>query len=155
MSLSTVVQARVAAEVLVQLTRQGDRSTETIDTDVLDAACADAQAEWLLETGVTFDSSVASHAALGWVGALYYLHSYSVAGADQAAVDKLRTRWERGLSKIARLLGADMPLLAQTSSPLEAEVEPSTRRADNDRGAWDDYMLRRGPSSGPLDDLRG
>lgn len=155
MSLSTVVQARVSAEQLVQLTQQGDRAATTIDTDVLAAACADAEAEWQLETGVAFDSTVAAHAALGWVGVLYYLHSYAVAGADQAATDKLRTRWERGLAKAARLLGSDMPLLAQTLSPLEREVEATTRRADNDRAAWRDYMLDRGPSGGPLEDLNG
>lgn len=152
MSLTTIAQTRIPAAELVQLTNPGDRSATTVDSTVLAAAVADAEAEFQLETGLEFDSAVAAHAAIGWVGVRYYLESYA-GGAAAQGVDQTRQRWERGLAKIARMLGGDLPLLPQTLSPLQSPTTTTERAPDNDRAAWGDVILDRGPGRAE-DDLR-
>lgn len=146
MSLRAAVEARLSAARLVQLTRP-DPGETTVDTDLLDLAVADAEAEFAEEVGVALDSTVAAHVAAGVQGVVYYLQSYSGQKSEAA-----RSAWDRGLLRLARSLGGSAPILPQTISPLEVETPTRTRRPDNDRDAWGDVILGRGPGRGDRDE---
>ena len=139
MTLVAAVTTRIPNSRLVQLTNQGDRSASTVDSTILAAAAADAEAEFYQLVGVLFDSTVPAHLTSGVWGCLYYLESY--AAGETAATESLRKRWQMGCTRLAKSLGADRPLIPQTLSPLEYDEDATTRRPDNDRQAWGDVIL--------------
>tara|TARA_R110002072_G_scaffold35076_2_gene104160 strand:- start:14511 stop:14939 length:429 start_codon:yes stop_codon:yes gene_type:complete len=142
MALADEVTARFPAERLKQLTNQGSRSASSINTTILGYAAADAVAEFELEVGTTFVLTDAAHVSAAIWGVIYHLESY--AGAEGASLDKHRSRWQRETARLARLAGADMPLLPQTLSPLTYDEDLPERDPDNDRDAWADVILDRG-----------
>lgn len=61
MSLRTVVEARVSAQRLIELTNPNLAPASALDSTRLDAACADAAAEFEVYCGATFDDADARH----------------------------------------------------------------------------------------------
>jgi len=149
MTLRAAVELRVSEELLTSLTRQDQRGTGLApDTDVLDAACADAIAEFAIETALTFDSSNSQHVWAGVKGALYYLHVYSA--TQKEVLSRLRTDWENALNKIARSLGAERRIMPRSSSVAQPSQRQSGFMPDDDRVRWNDMSPRppRGRDSG-------
>lgn len=145
MPLADDVKARINDERLRALTNQGARAATAVNDAVLDLAVADATADFELDVGLPFDDSVASHVAAGIQGVLYYLESY--ASGESEAVGRMRTRWERMLAKLARTVGSDAPLLAETDSPIELPQNEQTRPAANSEVAWGDVILDTAPGN--------
>ena len=142
MALADEVTSRFPAARLQQLTNQGSRSATEVNTTILGLAATDAIADFGLEVGVTFDITDATHVAAAVWGVIYHLESY--AGSEGASLEKHRSRWQRAAARLARLSGADMPLLPQTLSPLTYDEDLPERAPDNDRDAWSDVILDRG-----------
>lgn len=63
MSLQTVVEARVSAQKLVNLTNPDLPAPTTLDSTRLAAACSDAAGEFEVYTGVEFDETDPRHIA--------------------------------------------------------------------------------------------
>jgi len=139
-SLSSEVQARIPASTLRELTNQGSTGVVAINTTVLDAAAADAAAEFELEVGLTFDATDARHVAAGVQGVLYYLHLCAGPPKRELA-DALRERWERAMAKLATTLGGEARLLPRSGSTLDPTQERSGARPDHDRARWRDYVV--------------
>ena len=150
MSLSDEVQTRTSEKLLIALTNQDVTGPAlSINTDVLDAAVADAQAEFGIQVGVSYDNSIASHVAAGVKGVLYYLQEYTE--AETAAQDKRRKRWFSLLSNLAGTVGGEKRILPSSDSPLEPSTQQDDTRPDFDRSRWDD-MVPDMPHGGEEDD---
>ncbi len=152
MALSDEVKTRVGASLLIQLTNQNTPGAGTIDDTVLDAAAADAEAEFSIETGVAYDNSIASHVMAGVKGTLFYLHEYTE--ASSTAQERRKTRWFQLLSKIAGTVGGERRILPDSNSPLEPSVQRDNTRPDFDRTRWDDVVPNMPPGSDQEDDPR-
>jgi hypothetical protein len=147
-TLSTEIQNRLSSQLLVELTNPDDKSAETIDTDRLNAAIADAQAEFQVYCGVTYDNTVAVHTMAGIHGVIYYLHLYM--GAFTEEVDKYERRWRNALDQAALVTGRNRILPDSTSvlTPTPEQESTEVVRPDMDRPNFDDLVTRR-PGYGP------
>ncbi len=152
MALSDEVKTRVGATLLIQLTNQNTPGSGSIDDTVLDAAAADAEAEFAIETGVAYDNSIASHVMAGVKGTLYFLHEFIE--ASPASQDRRKTRWFQLLSKIAGTVGGERRIIPSSDSPLEPSVQVDGSRPDFDRTRWDDIVPNMPPGSDQEDDPR-
>lgn len=65
MPLADDVQNRIASPRLIELTRAGSTSATTIDTTKLGLAVTDAEQDFARVTGIAYDSTLASHTAIG------------------------------------------------------------------------------------------
>ena len=74
-SLATEVQTRFSPDMLKQLTNYDPVAT-TINTTVLNVACADAIGEFERITGMAHDTSIASHVSILIHGVIYFLETY-------------------------------------------------------------------------------
>ena len=138
MPLVDHVQARVSRQHLVQLTNQNEQSRTAINTGVLDAAAADAEATFLVETGLDYDDTDPLHIAVAVQGVMHFLMSYTqMAGRN---VDAARQTWQNGLIRVAQTRGSERRILPQTNSTLEPSVERPGRRPDYDRRRWDGFV---------------
>ncbi len=151
MALVDEVTTRIADTLLRQLTNQSKTGNQSVDATVLAAAADDAEAEFALETGVTYDNSVAAHVAAGVKGTLFYLHEYTEAGS--AAQDRRRVRWENLLRKIEGTIGAGTKVVPASTSPLEESIQEGNTRPDFDRERWDDVVPDM-PRGGEIEDNR-
>ena len=80
--LSAQVQVRIGADRLKQLTNY-DATATTINTTVLEAACADAMGQFRYMAGLEPDNANYSHVAILIKGAQYYLESYKARDSQQ------------------------------------------------------------------------
>ena len=149
-TLSAEVQLRVSASILIQLTN-ADAPGGSIDTTVLDAAVADAEAEFFLETGIALNTSVASHVMAGVKGVLFYLHDYKT--LDTAAIQSARKQWQNRLRLIDQTLGGGVRVSPSSSSPLEESTQTDGTRPDFDRENFRDGVLDM-PSGGDVEPRR-
>ena len=150
MTLQAAVQARLSTQKLVQLTNQDNLSATAINTTVLDAAVADAQAEFTDETNLTFDITDNRHLRVGVLGVQAYLESY--VNSQSQAYQELRREFERGLAKIAVSLGAERRLLPSSNNTTSPSVPRSGLKPEQDRTRWDDFVPRQPGGSDEFDD---
>tara|TARA_R110000803_G_scaffold181944_1_gene244301 strand:- start:149 stop:613 length:465 start_codon:yes stop_codon:yes gene_type:complete len=143
MALADEVVTRISAELLKGLTNQDDPTATVYDATVLAAAVADAGAEFLLETGLALDYTIAAHTAAGVEGVLYYLRKWT---SNQKGLEEAERRWGRYLKKVARGLGAERRIMPSTTSVLEVAEETQDGRPDFGRANLDD-MVPRMPGS--------
>jgi hypothetical protein len=73
--LSLAIIKRVGAQRLVELTNESGTAT-TIDSEVLDSACADAIGEFQRIVGVTADANNLSHVSILIQGIIFFLEDY-------------------------------------------------------------------------------
>lgn len=144
MALTDEVLDRYDNARLVALTRpSGDKSTTTVDSDLLAKAAADATAEFELETAVTLDVSDAKHVMAACRGVIFYLHEYkgllSTEGGREA-----KERWREGLEKVARVTGRDhIPIRTNSEqTPSDEAPDGATVRPWNDDEHWADLELK-------------
>jgi hypothetical protein len=138
MTLSSEVQARVSSQKLIELTNQDDRTATTIDTTILDAAIADAGAEFTDETNLNFDDSNARHIRVGIIGVLAYLESY--VNMQTQAYKDLRQQFERAMAKIAVSLGAEKRLLPSSKNTTTPSTPRVGQKPEQDRTRWDSIV---------------
>ena len=139
MALADDVQNRVSANLLRELTNQGDTTATTTNTTLLGYAVSDATGEFLVETGMALDTTKAQHVAAGVVGVLYYLYSYS--GIESSTATKQREQWYRWLSKIDSTEGAGRRLHPTTTSKLTPVDQLLGSKPDMGRTRFSEYTM--------------
>ena len=139
MALADDVTNRVSANLLRELTNQGDTTATTTNTTLLGYAVSDATGEFLVETGLAVDTTKAQHVAAGVVGVLYYLYSYS--GIESSTATKQREQWYRWLTKIDGTEGAGRRLHPTTTSALKPATQAANSKPDMGRDRFGDYTL--------------
>lgn len=149
MSLSTVVQARVAAQLLRELTNHGDSAATSINTTRLDAACADAVGLFGQRVGVAFDETVAAHLPAAVACVVWLLHVYT--GEGGASLEEAQKRWEELGNYLSRTLGSRRPAPAETSSAYAPTREREGERPTTDPSNWGAYVIGK-TGSGSLFD---
>ena len=153
MALADEVSNRLSANLLRELTNQGDTSATTVNTTVLGYAATDAAGEFLVETGLTLDTTKAQHVAAGVIGTLYYLYSYS--GIETSTATKQREQWYRWLTKIDGTEGAGRRLHPSTTSDLSPTAQLAGARPDMERSRFSEYTLTMPMRDEENDDLGG
>ena len=147
--LATEVQTRIDTPTLVQLTNRGSNTATTVNTTLLAAAVADAQAEFGLLTGLTYDQTNALHTAVGVIGVHAFLLGY---GDPGQVTNPVRDRWLAQLEQIAVSKGTRRRILPSTSSELEPSEEVDGTLPDFDRARWRQLTLDS-PRPSDLDDF--
>lgn len=139
MALTDEVQARVAAQLLRELTNHGDATNTTINATRLAAACSDAEGFFYLRVGVALDLTASGHAAAASACVIWLLHVATGEGGKD--LEEAQKRWEGLGDFLSRTLGSRRPAPAETSS-----VFAPTRERDGDRPAtdpanWGEYVI--------------
>jgi hypothetical protein len=140
MALSDEVKGRYPSNLLIELTNQGDTTAITINDTVLGYAAADAEGEFKVETGLTFDATKAAHVACCTAGTLFYLYSYS--GIETSTAQKERQRFERFLAKIDATTGAGKRIHPTTTSTLSPTAERAGSKPDMERSRFSQMTPR-------------
>lgn len=148
MSLSSEVIARFSSQRLKEWTNPDAPEGTTYDATRLGYACTDAQADFEIFAGVTFDVSDARHVATAIMGVRAYLLCYLDQGAGTKALDD----WHSGkLKSLGRVTGRDR-ILPATGSNLTPSPVPripgSTARPDFDDSVFDGQALQPPAQSG-------
>ncbi len=152
MTLKTSVQARIANKLLVELTNQNDPTAEAINGRVLDQAIDDAEGTFLIEVGLAYDDTDATHVPVGVQGVLYFLQLYT--GVSGTNLDNTRQRWERGLIALAATRGSERRLLPTTNSVLLPSDELTDSLPDHDRSRWGGVVPRMPVIEDEVEDVR-
>jgi len=133
MALADEVIARLSNSLLVRLTNP-DSTGNAIDTDRLDAAVADVQAEFPASAGEEFDLANPAHVSMAVEGVEARLR-YVSTGKDE--------KWVAFLARLTSY--ADAGPRARVTPRTTSELTPSrerrgteTVRPDFDRGRFDD-----------------
>ena len=124
---STAVQTRIPDQQLIQLTNHSGGTT--IDTDVLTAACEDAQGTFRNETGVEPDSTNTTHVAIIVSGVRHFLESY------KARSSSIMTQSGKSFFAALQSFSKKKTMLGATNSPILPVLRQRPRRekADMDR----------------------
>jgi len=138
MTLQVNATLRLSTQLLVELTNPGEPSETTVNTNVLDAAVADTQAVFLIETGIAYDDTDALHVAIAVQGVLVFLMQYS--GITGRNTQQVTERWNRGLIQIATTRGSEQRISPTSSSTLDPSTERAGSRPDQDRSRWRGFV---------------
>jgi len=138
MTLQVNATLRLSTQLLVELTNPGEPSETTVNTSVLDAAVADTQAVFLIETGIAYDDTDALHVAIAVQGVLVFLMQYS--GITGRNTQQVTERWNRGLVQIATTRGSEQRISPTSSSTLDPSTERAGSRPDQDRSRWRGFV---------------
>lgn len=130
MTLSADVQARIPASRLIQLTNLTSGPQISLTQSVLDAAIADAKADFAAYTKLAYDEANTQHTPVGVAGVLYYLSRRK--GLDVKVLgDEWYTLLERfGVSNV----------IPASNCPYTSSTEPSGMRPDMDRERFSDFV---------------
>jgi len=138
MTLQVNATLRLSTQLLVELTNPGEPSETTVNTGVLDAAVADTQAVFLIETGIAYDDTDALHVAIAVQGVLVFLMQYS--GITGRNTQQVTERWNRGLIQIATTRGSEQRISPTSNSTLDPSTERAGSRPDQDRSRWRGFV---------------
>lgn len=125
-ALSTAVQARIGSDYLIQITNATSSAT-SINTTVLDSACADSIGDFERVSRIAHDTSNASHLAILVKGVIYFLETYK--GRDSGFIDKRGKDFYSALSSLQKGTYVEMT----TNSNLTVTREQSGTRSDMDK----------------------
>lgn len=120
-SVSAAVQARISPDRLKQLTNY-DVSATTINTVVLEAACADAIGEFENITGLEHNTDIYTHTTILVKGVQYLLESYK--GRDSNMINVMQRAFQMDCVKIRERLY----IPAESNS--QVEITENERRRD-------------------------
>lgn len=153
MSLAAKFQARYSAKRVLQLTNPDlPASTATVDTDRLEAAADDAEAEFLALAGVTYDDDNARHVAAAVLGVEWRLMKAAAFKGDE-----VKQAWEdfkAACDRFALTGGGRDRIQPTSSSVLTPSDETTGARPDFDRGRWRDVVPTMPGGEDDDDDLR-
>lgn len=146
MTLSADVQARVPTSRLIQLTNLTSAPTSSITSSVLDAAIADAKAEFKAYIGVDYDEANAQHTPVGVVGTLYWL-TFNKGMREEA--EQYRVKWYELMDRYAKTAGLRW-FSPGSNVPYTPSTEQTGIKPDMDRSRFRD-VVPRPPTSFTLD----
>ena len=140
MALTDKVTTRIATSRLVQLTRPEATNATTVDTTILAAAAADAEAIIEVKAGVEYDDTDARHVATAIEGVVLHLERY----AGRRDNDRWEA-WMRDVESLGRVTGRDR-ILPETNSKMEPTEERQGTKPDFDPQTFDGLRMRANPS---------
>lgn len=128
-TLSDAVIARIGVARLVGLTRESGAST-SIDSNVLLAACDDAQGDFERITGIAFDDTNKSHLAIVIQGVIFFLEDYK--GRDGGIMTGHGKRFYSACEAMrSRVFVSPASNSTLTPSTEQAGAQPDFDRAKN------------------------
>ena len=124
-ALDAEVRARYSTQYLVNLTQPDDASATTEDTDRMDAAVTDTQADFAVEVGLEYEAANTAHIVIGVEGVIVHLLERTGRGE--------KTTRERYARYIERLRSLRARILPGTTS----KVIPTPERGNPVRPIFD------------------
>ena len=140
-ALSAATQVRISPDRLKQLSNY-DPSATTINTTVLEAACADSIGDFENITGILHDTDNPSHLSILIKGVQYYLEMYK--GRDSAMIQGLAKSFQIDCNKLRER----SYIHARTNSRLSPSKESYNQRPDMDR-SLKIWIQNQSPGSRP------
>ncbi len=133
MALSDEVQTRYPASLLISLTNPDTNAATSIDTDTLNAAVADVQAQFEISAGLEYDNDEATHVVTACEGVITLLKLRL--GQSGEAGQRLWDEWAKKLTALASVTSRDRQIASSTSylTPSEEAPNGETIRPDFDR----------------------
>jgi len=137
MALEDKVIVRLSANRLLQLTNPDVPGATARDDDRLEAACADAESYFEIETQVVYDDTNPRHVAYAVRGAVLFLEKYL--GAPDDIIESKIRQWRDDMqTTFANLAGATFTPIG-TSNYIPSRAEEG--RPPFDQRNWDDYRI--------------
>ncbi|HBY62159.1 MAG TPA: hypothetical protein DEH78_20255 [Solibacterales bacterium] len=140
MSLSSNVQSRYSAQILVNLTNPQDSAPTTLDSTRLTNACTDVEAWFKVYANTVYDDANAIHVAACVPAVILMLQMYSAQTVDQT--ESLRDGIKGALTDAGKIL-ARAKVISTTNSQLTPSDENPTGgeiRPDFDRSRFYDLV---------------
>ena len=103
-ALDAEVRARYSTQYLVNLTQPDDASATSEDTDRMDAAVADTQADFAVEVGLEYEAANTAHIVIGVEGVIVHLLERTGRGEKTT-----RERYDRYIERLRSLRSRILP----------------------------------------------
>jgi len=103
-ALDAEVRARYSTQYLVNLTQPDDASATTEDTDRMDAAVTDTQADFAVEVGLEYEAANTAHIVIGVEGVIVHLLERTGRGEKTT-----RERYDRYIERLRSLRSRILP----------------------------------------------
>ena len=118
-ALDAEVRARYSTQYLVNLTPPDDASATSEDTDRMDAAVADTQADFAVEVGLEYEAANTAHIVIGVEGVIVHLLERTGRGEKTT-----RERYDRYIERLRSLRARILPGTPSKVTPTPERGHP-------------------------------
>jgi len=118
-ALDAEVRERYSTQYLVNLTQPDDASATTEDTDRMDAAVADTQADFAVEVGLEYEAANTAHIVIGVEGVIVHLLERTGRGEKTT-----RERYDRYIERLRSLRARILPGTTSKVTPTPERGNP-------------------------------
>ena len=118
-ALDAEVRSRYSTQYLVNLTQPDDASATTEDTDRMDAAVADTQADFAVEGGLEYEAANTAHIVIGVEGVIVPLLERTGRGEKTT-----RERYDRYIERLRSLRARILPGTTSKVTPTPERGNP-------------------------------
>jgi len=118
-ALDAEVRARYSTQYLVNLTQPDDASATSEDTDRMDAAVADTQADFAVEVGLEYEAANTAHIVIGVEGVIVHLLERTGRGEKTT-----RERYDRYIERLRSLRARILPGTTSKVTPTPERGNP-------------------------------
>ena len=118
-ALDAEVRSRYSTQYLVNLTQPDDASATTEDTDRMDAAVADTQADFAVEVGLEYEAANTAHIVIGVEGVIVHLLERTGRGEKTT-----RERYDRYIERLRSLRARILPGTTSKVTPTPERGNP-------------------------------
>ena len=118
-ALDAEVRSRYSTQYLVNLTQPDDASATTEDTDRMDAAVADTQADFAVEVGLEYEAANTAHIVIGVEGVIVHLLERTGRGEKPT-----RERYDRYIERLRSLRARILPGTTSKVTPTPERGNP-------------------------------
>ena len=118
-ALDAEVRSRYSTQYLVNLTQPDDASAPTEDTDRMDAAVADTQADFAVEVGLEYEAANTAHIVIGVEGVIVHLLERTGRGEKTT-----RERYDRYIERLRSLRARILPGTTSKVTPTPERGNP-------------------------------
>ena len=118
-ALDAEVRARYSTQYLVNLTQPDDASATTEDTDRMDAAVTDTQADFAVEVGLEYEAANTAHIVIGVEGVIVHLLERTGRGEKTT-----RERYDRYIERLRSLRARILPGTTSKVTPTPERGNP-------------------------------
>ena len=127
-ALDAEVRARYSTQYLVNLTQPDDASATTEDTDRMDAAVTDTQADFAVEVGLEYEAANTAHIVIGVEGVIVHLLERTGRGEKTT-----RERYDRYIERLRSLRARILPGTTSKVIPTPERGNPVRPSFDSPR----------------------
>ena len=118
-ALDAEVRERYSTQYLVNLTQPDDASATSEDTDRMDAAVADTQADFAVEVGLEYEAANTAHIVIGVEGVIVHLLERTGRGEKTT-----RERYDRYIERLRSLRARILPGTTSKVTPTPERGNP-------------------------------